>query len=84
VIPKIPANILLVKSCTAMSIYWGSYREKHPEAFRESIQAVNDAYTQGKINPHISKVLPLGQINEAYQYILDRKSTGKVVIDCRK
>ena len=33
-IPKIPANLLLVKSCSAVGVYWGSYSYRYPEMFQ--------------------------------------------------
>ena len=33
-IPKIPANLLLVKSCSAVGVYWGSYSQRYPEKFQ--------------------------------------------------
>ena len=38
----------------------------------------------GRIKPFISFVLPISEIQEAYQLIVDRQSAGKVVIDLAK
>ncbi|KAK0051880.1 quinone oxidoreductase-like protein 2 [Biomphalaria pfeifferi] len=59
-IPKIPANQLLLKSSSLIGVFWGSYAQSNPSAFR--------------------KTFSLDELNEAYQYVLDRKSVGKVVI----
>lgn len=34
-IPKLPANILLVKNLTVCGVYWGSYATKAPRVFRQ-------------------------------------------------
>lgn len=80
-IPKIPANLLLVKNCSAVGVYWGGHFRKKPEVLRDSINQVLTLAEEGKIHPHISKVFPLAQINQAFKFILDRQSTGKVLID---
>merc|ERR1712178_586333 len=82
-IPKIPANLLLLKSCSVMGVYWGSYSQKKPRDFLESVLIPSDHLQKGEIGPHISQTFELEKINEAFDYIKSRKSTGKVVIKCR-
>lgn len=82
-IPKIPANYLLLKSCKVVGVFWGSYSFRNPPVFLNSMETVAGYLGEGKINPHVSKIFPLSQINESFQYVLDRKSTGKVVISMR-
>ena len=79
-VPQIPANILLVKNCSAIGFYWGSYRKKKPEVHRRSYDALVGLYEEGKLKPHVSHVLPMEQAAEALQLLIDRKSTGKVVL----
>ncbi len=38
-IPQIPANLLLVKSCSAVGVYWGSNAQKNPKIFKASFKA---------------------------------------------
>jgi D-arabinose 1-dehydrogenase-like Zn-dependent alcohol dehydrogenase len=35
---------------------------------------------QKLVNPVIAKTFPLQKVNEAMQFVLDKKSTGKVII----
>lgn len=79
-VPQIPANILLVKNCSAIGFYWGSYRKKKPDVHRRSYDALVQLYEEGKLKPHVSHVLPMEQAAEALQLLIDRKSTGKVVL----
>ncbi|RDD46637.1 Quinone oxidoreductase-like protein 2-like protein [Trichoplax sp. H2] len=85
-IPKIPANILLVKNISAVGLYWvreedqGSYRFKDPKLYKHSIDSVVRLLGEGKIHPHVGASFPLNKINEAFQFIKDRKSTGKIAI----
>ncbi|XP_072050572.1 quinone oxidoreductase-like protein 2 homolog [Amphiura filiformis] len=79
-IPKIPANILLVKNISAVGLFWGNYRINDESTHRKSIQDVLGFYQEGKIKPHIGKTFSLDKANEAFMYIHKRKSTGKVVI----
>ncbi|XP_013398462.1 quinone oxidoreductase-like protein 2 [Lingula anatina] len=80
-IPKIPANVLLLKSCSVMGLYWGSFIQHNPGAFTDSVDKVVESVDRGKIRPHVSKMFPLNKVNEAFDYIKSRKSTGKVILD---
>lgn len=83
-IPKIPANILLVKNISVHGLFWGSYGQRNPEVFFQSVNTVIKLWQEGKIKPLVGKVFPLSQINEAMEYVADRQSAGKVILDCTK
>ncbi len=79
-VPKIPANILMVKNVTAIGFYWGGYLKFAPEALSDSLSEVMDWYAKGRLKPHISHILPLDRADEALALLAERKATGKVVI----
>ena len=79
-IPKIPANILLVKNVSVNGLYWGAHARANPKLFLESTSAIIDMWANGKIKPHVSHRFPLDKSNEAFEVIASRKSTGKVVL----
>ncbi|MEH6645816.1 NADPH:quinone oxidoreductase family protein [Sulfitobacter sp.] len=80
-IPQIPANILLVKNMTVLGLYIGGYAKLNPKALTDSFETLIDWYLAGKIKPHVSHILPLGEANEGLDLLRTRKATGKVVID---
>ena len=82
-VPKIPANILMVKNITVIGFYWGGYMKFAPEALRDSLSEVMDWYVDGRLKPHISHVLPLERADEALALLSERKATGKVVVTPR-
>lgn len=53
-IPKVPTNLLLLKSSSVMGLYWGNYSLKNPAVFLESISEVLKYTAEGRIKPHIS------------------------------
>jgi NADPH2:quinone reductase len=79
-VPQIPANILLVKNAAALGFYWGSYRRHDPARLRAGFATLLDWHRQGRIRPHVGHVLPLARTAEAIGLLLDRHSTGKVVV----
>jgi len=79
-IPQIPANLLLVKNCAVLGLYWGAYSERDPAVKRRSFEQLLRWHGEGKLTPRVSHVLPLERAGEALALLRDRKSTGKVVL----
>ncbi len=79
-VPQIPANILLVKNVAVMGVYWGSYRKHAPERLKEEFRELFGWVEAGLLKPHVSHRLDLTQAAEAMALLLERRSTGKVVL----
>jgi len=79
-VPEAKANIVLVKNISVVGFYWGSYNMKKPAVVMQSMQTLMTWYNEGKIKPHVSHTLPMEQAGDALQMMIDRKSTGKVVL----
>ena len=79
-VPQIPANILLVKNMTVLGFYLGGFAKLHPKAMTQSCETLIQWYLEGKLKPHVSNVLPLGEANAGLDLLRTRKATGKVVI----
>ena len=79
-VPQVPANILLVKNVAVMGVYWGSYRKRAPERLAAQFRELFQWLDTGLLRPHVSHKLALGEVAEAMALLLDRRSTGKVVL----
>jgi len=79
-IPKVPANILLVKNAAVLGFFWGSYRREDPARLRASFHRLFAWLEAGKLRPHVSAVLPLEAAADGLERLRQRKSTGKVVV----
>ena len=79
-VPQIPANILLVKNVAVMGVYWGSYRKHAPERLAEEFRELFGWVEAGLLKPHVSHKLDLDRAAEAMALLLERRSTGKVVL----
>jgi NADPH:quinone reductase len=79
-IPKIPLNLLLLKGCSIVGVFWGDFLRREPAAFAESVAQLATWYSDGKINPHISATFPLEKTADALKLMAARKVVGKVVV----
>jgi NADPH:quinone reductase len=79
-IQKIPANILLVKNIDAQGFYWGSYRRHRPELILDCFAGLGRFHAAGLLKPHISHRFDLEDFAQAFDILVARKSTGKVVL----
>jgi len=79
-IPKIPANILLVKNVSVHGLFWGAHLMHDPATLMASARQLVEWWAAGDIKPHVSGRVPLERANEAFELVTSRKSTGKVVI----
>ena len=79
-IPKIPLNLLLLKGCELVGVFWGRHAKQDPVAFRHQMDRLLNWCAEGKLRPHIDHVFPLEQTGEALKLMDTRKIKGKVVI----
>ncbi|MCW9033776.1 MAG: NADPH:quinone oxidoreductase family protein [Rhodospirillales bacterium] len=79
-VPQIPANYLLVKNLTVLGYYWGAYHQLDPKSIARSNAQLFQWLGEGKIKPHVSMRFPLEETKDALNALLQRKSTGKVVV----
>ena len=80
-VPQIAANYLLVKNLSVLGLYWGGYARLNPQVLTDSFRTLFRWYSDGKLRPHVSHVLPLAQANEALDLLRTRVATGKVVVE---
>ncbi|MEI7607408.1 MAG: NADPH:quinone oxidoreductase family protein [Rhodospirillaceae bacterium] len=78
--PQIPANHLLVKTCSVIGLYWGSYRRHAPHLVAESFRQLFAWFEEGKLKPLVSRSFPLEQVGEALLTLAERRATGKLVL----
>jgi NADPH:quinone reductase len=79
-IPKIPANLVLLKSSSLVGVFWGAWAAREPESNRKNFATMFTWYEAGKLRPIISHTFPLAQAKDALNAIIAREVVGKCVI----
>jgi NADPH2:quinone reductase len=80
-IPRIPLNLVLLKGCSVVGVFWTSFVERSPEQHRANTAQLLDWCKDGKICPHIHANFPLADTAKALLLIEDRKVNGKVIVN---
>jgi NADPH:quinone reductase len=79
-IPNIEANRILLKNMSVVGVFWGDYSNRRPWYVRETQNALEALYTEGKIGPSVSCTYKLSEAPKAMQDIAERRVLGKVVL----
>ncbi len=79
-LPTLRANHLLVKNVDVIGVNWGGYPPFDPRAAAESLETLVTWFCEGRIRPHIGKVLTLENAAEGLEFLRNRQATGKINI----
>lgn len=79
-IPRIPLNLVLLKSCDVVGVLFGEVTRCNPQGHRRNMQAVLEWIAAGELKPHTHAVLPLTETNEAIRMLDRREAAGKVIV----
>ena len=79
-IPKLPLNLVLLKGCDVLGVFWGGFIERDPDGHRANTQQLVDWCVQGKISSHVHAVYPLSDGVAALKAIAARQVMGKVIL----
>jgi len=79
-IPKLPLNLVLLKSCDIRGVFWGSWTDREPAAHRANMADLVRWCADGKISGHVHAAYPLADAARALDDIAARRVMGKVVL----
>jgi NADPH2:quinone reductase len=79
-IPKIPLNLVLLKGCQIVGVFWGSFAMRDPARNRANGVKLFDWVAEGKLRPHVDAVLPFTKAGEALERMEKRQVKGKLVL----
>ena len=82
-IPKIPLNLVLLKGCQIVGVFWGSFATREPAKNREHALKLFTWIGEGKLRPHVDAVVPFSDAASALQRLERREVMGKVVLSSR-
>jgi len=79
-IPRIPLNLPLLKGCSIVGVFWGSFHAREPQHSQENLRELLGWVQEGALSPHISARYPLEQAADALNALIHRRVVGKAVL----
>ncbi len=79
-IPKLPLNLVLLKGCDVLGVFWGAFAERDPAGHRANVAQLLQWCANGKLSAHVHGAYPLEQTAEALKVLAERKAMGKVIL----
>ena len=79
-IPKLPLNLVLLKGCDVLGVFWGSWLQRNPAGHRANTEQLMQWCADGKLSSHVHAVYPLADAPVALKAIAARQVMGKVIL----
>jgi NADPH:quinone reductase len=80
-IPRIPLNLVMLKGCAVIGVFWTAFVERYPEKHRANMVKLLDWCAKALISPHIHARFALIETAQALSLIEGRQVTGKVIVN---
>lgn len=80
-IPEIAVNIPLIKGFSVVGVRAGEYARRFPERGARIAQAIDRLASEGRIAPHVERILPLASWREAFEAMANGEIIGKLVLE---
>jgi NADPH2:quinone reductase len=79
-IPKIPLNLVLLKGCQIVGVFWGDHVAREPDMHRANMAKLAELCGAGRIRPRIDRLYPLEEAAAALGVLSRREAQGKVIL----
>jgi len=79
-IPTIPTSLALVKGCSVVGVFWGTFTQKQPEDYAANMHELLDWYQEGQIKVVVDEVFSLQDTVAAINKLTSRQVMGKVIV----
>ncbi|MHC2273959.1 NADPH2:quinone reductase [Bradyrhizobium diazoefficiens] len=82
-IPQVPMNLPLLKNYSIIGVFVGAWAERFSaEAARMNVTLMQ-LLADGRIRPHIDRILPLEEAGDAMRAVANRTVQGRIVLKLR-
>jgi NADPH:quinone reductase len=82
-VPSIPMNLPLLKNYSIVGMFSGAWTERCSDEVARAMEAIMQWVGEGKLRPHVNRVLPLERAAEAMSAIADRSVIGRTVLSVK-
>jgi NADPH2:quinone reductase len=79
-IPRIPLNLVLLRGCSVVGVFWGSFVQRQPAEHSAYVAELMDWWRRGLLKPHVAASYPLERTADALRDLDGRRALGKLVV----
>ena len=79
-IPKLPLNLVLLKGCAVLGVFWGQWVRRDQDAYKAALGELAQWCAAGKLSCHVQQIYSLAETPIALKALADRKVMGKLVV----
>jgi|SRR5690242_4259503 NADPH2:quinone reductase len=79
-IPKIALNLVLLKGCEVVGVFWGDHVAREPDKHRANMAKLAELCGAGRVRPRIDRLFPLEEAAAALGVLSRREAQGKVIL----
>lgn len=79
-IPSLAMNLPLLKSYSIVGVFIAAWTARRPDDASRAAETIMAWVGEGKLRPHIDRVLPLERAAEAMSAVANRRSQGRIVL----
>jgi len=79
-IPRIPLNLPLLKGCSIVGVYWGSFAQRERDLQRRNVMELWEMFEAGRLVPVVGEMHGLADYAAAFESLATRRAQGKVVL----
>jgi NADPH2:quinone reductase len=82
-VPALSMNLPLLKNYSVVGVFIGPWKERFADEARRAAETVMAWIGEGKLHPHIDRVLPLECAAEAMSAVANRTAQGRIVLQVK-
>lgn len=82
-VPSLAMNLPLLKNYSVVGVFIGPWKERCPDDARRATDTIMAWVGEGKLHPHVDRVLPLAQAAEAMNAVANRTAQGRIVLQVK-
>jgi NADPH2:quinone reductase len=79
-IPRIPLNLPLLKGCSVVGVFWGSFVGREPQVQMQNVAELWALFESGQLKPVVGETHRMEGLAAAFDSLRSRRALGKVVV----
>ncbi len=80
-IPKVPTNLILLKSCQVVGVFYGAFSGRFPAENQQNFDEIIDMFNSGNLKALVGGEYALEDYVDALNCLSQRRAVGKIVVN---